>query len=137
MEKVQMVEIVKKENENKEKFYLICLTGENNPDQCDWNFLEGREESIEYIIDSISWINFYDSFILVENLPLEKRVSIYNFMRHCKEKGFTDFDIDEYIDNQDHERSVDDIFNLNDTDKVSMEDMLVGNVMYNEEENDG
>lgn len=137
MEKVQMVEIVKKENENKEKFYLICLTGENNPDQCDWNFLVGREESIEYIIDSISWINFYDSFILVENLPLEKRVSIYNFMRHCKEKGFTDFDIDEYIDNQDHERSVDDIFNLNDTDKVSMEDMLVGNVMYNEEENDG
>ena len=83
-----------KENDPEEKDYLICITG-NDTDL--WCIVKGRTEAREFIKNNIDIINFEESFILVETLPLNQRKSIHAFMKHCEQFFNDGFDIDEYV----------------------------------------
>lgn len=96
-EKVVMAKIVKQDPS--EKLYLVCIRGQNGNDDS-WEIIEGRESTYEYVKDKLKTedINMDDSFVMVENLTLNNRKSIYAFMKHM-ENYFEDpeFDIEDYI----------------------------------------
>lgn len=96
-EKVVMARIVKEDPS--EKLYLICLRGQNGNEDS-WEIVEGRESTYEYIKTKLRSedINMDDSFVLVETLTLNKRKSLYAFMKHM-ENYFEDpeFDIEDYV----------------------------------------
>ena len=114
-EQKQMYELVKPEPEvqpikllsnpikdAEEKEYLICFSYEDEDTM--WHICKGRTETYEYIIDILQNSDCYinDSFVLVEGAKLEERVSLYSFMKYCKNFYNDGFDIDEYIDAEDH-----------------------------------
>ena len=95
--------IVKPEEEKKkdaeEKVYIILFSFEDNEGDSNWwQKVTGRTAAYECIKTNIDGCNIHDSFILVEGLPLERCVSVYEFMRHVKEKGYFEdsFDIEDY-----------------------------------------
>lgn len=93
----EMVKIVKDEVKTpEEKQYLICIRGKDGGAD-EWNIVEGRTEAYEYIKDSIEYIDLEKSFILVENLPLAKRKSIFAFMKYVQDNYEDGFDIEDYI----------------------------------------
>ena len=60
----------------------------------EWIICNGRTEAYESIKDVIEIIDIETSFILVENLPLSKRISVYKFMKFVQDSYNDGFDID-------------------------------------------
>lgn len=79
------------------KEYLVLMqyreTGEN-----DYKFIMGRTETYKFIKDIIDELDIDESFVIVETVNISSRITVYEFMRMCKERKLfdDDFDIDQY-----------------------------------------
>lgn len=129
----EMVTIVKDQKKTpEEKQYLICIRGKDGGTD-EWNILEGRTDAYEYIKNNIEYIDLDTSFILVENLPLAKRKSIFAFMKYVQDNYEDGFDIEDYVngdwDENDfrHMNGISSEF-MEDLQKLSMIDLIDGNL---------
>ena len=97
-DKSKMVEMVKvvPEKDKEHKEYLICITFISDGDY-EWNIIKGRKNTYEYIKDMIEYIDVDESFVLVEHLTLDKRISVYKFMKYAQDSYNDGFDIDEVV----------------------------------------
>ena len=130
------IEFEQKMDNNPElKHYLICIASYEDSDM--WTIVQGRTAAFNYIKDNIDIINFEESFILVDGLPLSERRSIYAFMQYAQQFYPEDsFDIVDYVkgdwDEEDYRQrnEIYDVFqHVN--NKLSMEDIMNGNVKFN------
>ena len=108
-EKVQMYHVVNhdqdlkfeqklRQSDPEERQYLICIESNDPEFNNSWCIVNGRTAARDVIKDNIEWIKFDTSFVLVETLTMNDRVSIYNFMKHIEPMYPDDpFDIDEYL----------------------------------------
>jgi hypothetical protein len=119
-----------------ERYYLICIRAAAQSDMPDeWHIVSGRTEAREVIINAIDYIDFEESFVLVETCTLNDRKSIYTFMKYIEQFFNDGFDIDDYVKG---DWSEDDYIRHNDIDtsiynnlregRVSMVDMMNGKV---------
>ena len=95
------------------KEYLILLTGLDDTEEFkDFQFVTGRTATYELIKTFIDNIDIDNSYVLVEGVALEDRISVYVFMRHMHIHFFQDdpFDIEKY--NQGDEFEIDEEGNL-------------------------
>lgn len=126
-EMVKIVDNTKKHPE--ERQYLICISGYT---QDSWNIVIGRTEAYNYIKENIDEINLEHSFILVESCTLDKRKSIYAFMKYAGEFYNDGFDIEDYIkgdwDERDYQRNNDINLMINETDRISMQSFMDGDI---------
>lgn len=116
-----------------DKLYLVCIKNTTD-DYNAWEILNGRSNAREFIILNIDDIDFETSFVLVEGLDLNQRVSIYAFMKHI-ERFYEDepFDIDDYIkgdwsESDFMEKNQIDPMYINKSDSLSMEDLMGSNI---------
>lgn len=71
------------ENPDLDKEYLICFKygtdeeGEVN----DWKLIAGRKNLYKFIKDMIETMDIDESFIVADKTALEKRISVYDFMK--------------------------------------------------------
>ena len=139
-QKVKMYDVVnpnadiefeqKMDNNPELKHYLICIASYEDSDM--WTIVQGRTAAFNYIKDNIDIINFEESFILVDGLPLSERRSIYAFMQYAQQFYPEDsFDIVDYVkgdwDEEDYRQrnEIYDVFqHVN--NKLSMEDIMNG-----------
>ena len=120
------------------KHYLICIAASIDSGESDsWVIVQGRTSAFNYIKDNIDIINFEESFILVDGLPLSERRSIYAFMQYAQQFYPEDsFDIVDYVkgdwDEEDYRQrnEIYDIFKHVEN-KLSMEDIMNGNIKFN------
>ena len=116
--------------------YLICISAQAGSGEEDmWRLVTGRTEAYNLIKDNIDYIDFFNSFILVETCKLADRQSIYAFMKHIERFYEEDsFDIDDYVRG---DWSEDEYLKYNEIDrsllvesssKLNMEDIMNGNV---------
>lgn len=76
------------------KMYLICIMYYSG--DTEWVLEQGRSNVYEFLKSIIDMIDIYESFILVENVSLKDRKSVYAFMSYI-EKIFNDgFRIDDH-----------------------------------------
>lgn len=126
-EMVRIVDNTKKHPEDRQ--YLICIAGTT---QDSWIIVTGRTEAYNYIKENIDEINMDHSFVLVESLPLEKRVSIYAFMKHVGDFYEDSFDIEDYIkgdwDEVDYKRNNDIALMIDNTERVDMQSFMDGDI---------
>lgn len=79
------------------KEYLLLMeykeTGEN-----EYKFIIGRTETYKFIKDIIDELDIDESFVIVESVKIKDRITVYEFMRMCKDRNLfdDDFDINEY-----------------------------------------
>ena len=82
----EMVRMVNKQKDPEEKIYLVCLAFTSITDENTmWNIVVGRKAARDLIKDNIDFIDFDESFILVEGCTLEQRKSIYAFIKHIEQ----------------------------------------------------
>jgi len=128
-EMVRIVDNSKPRKTVEEKQYLICLTGMG---QDDWIIVEGRTEAYEYIKNAVHWIDFENSFVLVENLSLAERKSVYAFLKHVQDNYDDGFDIDEYIESDREEEfrasNIDSSVNINSDERLDMASFMDGTI---------
>lgn len=144
-QKVKMYDVVnpnadiefeqKMDNNPELKHYLICIASYEDSDM--WAIVQGRTAAFNYIKDNIDIINFEESFILVDGLPLSERRSIYAFMQYAQQFYPEDsFDIVDYVkgdwDEEDY-RQRNEIYDAfrHTENKISMEDIMNGNIKFN------
>lgn len=126
----EMVKIVKTPEE---KQYLICIKGKDGGED-EWEIVTGRTAAYERIKESIEFIDLEYSFILVETCSLDKRKSIYTFMKYAGEFYNDGFDIEDYVkgdwDEDDYRmrNDIDPSFEMNDSRRVTMQDFMNGDI---------
>lgn len=130
-EMVKVVDNTKKHPEDRQ--YLICIrTKVDSGTEDFWDIVIGRTEAYEYIKSNIDLIDLERSFILVETLPLDKRQSIYAFMKHVEEFYSDNFDIEDYIkgdwDDTDYKRNNDIPLMIDKTERIDMESFMNGDI---------
>ena len=129
-EMVKIVDNSKPRKSFEEKEYLICLIGYSS--ESEWQIVEGRTDAYEFIKNSIHWIDFENSFVLVEGLSLNERKSVYAFLKHVQENYDDGFDVDEYItnDREDEIRrnNIDNSIAVNPEDRIDMASFMDGTV---------
>lgn len=89
-----------------EKEYILLLYTENGDAPGPWwEICTGRTEAYERIKQYIELLEIHDSYVLVEGLPSERRITVYQFMRHIQDKEFYNdsFDIEDYNTGSDEE----------------------------------
>lgn len=82
--------------EEKEYLLLLYLTDDNGDEELTFEFCIGRTTAYNYIKNIIECIDIHKSMILVEGIGLEKRVSIYEFMKYVSDYVDDSFDIEDY-----------------------------------------
>jgi len=95
-----------------EKEYLVCLFYDDSDSAyTSWDIYKGRTQAYQEILEAIrngdynfgnDCVNINYSFVLVEGAKLEERVTLYDFMKYCKNFYNDGFDIDDYIDDENH-----------------------------------
>lgn len=116
--------------------YLICISAQAGSGENDlWQLVTGRTEAYNLIKENIDYIDFFNSFILVETCKLVDRQSIYTFMKHVEKFYEEDsFDIDDYVRG---DWSEDEYLKYNEIDrsllvdsstKLNMQDIMNGTV---------
>ena len=84
-----------------ERLYLILyitVDDEGNEDKS-FQFIKGRSNVYEFVKSMAPIMNMYDSLILVEHLPLDEAITVYDFIKHVKQFIPEDsFDIDDYVE---------------------------------------
>ena len=133
-EMVRIVDNSIKKKNPEEREYLICITGSNGEEDY-WIIINGRSNAFEHIKENVEYIDFNESFILVENLALANRISLYAFMKEMEKHYPNDpFRIDEYING---DWSEEDYRNRNEintsidiasSERLNMADLMNGNV---------
>ena len=126
-EMVKVVDNTKKHPED--RWYLICIAGLS---QDSWIIVKGRTEAYEYIKENIDDINLDHSFILVDSVTLDKRASIYAFMKHVGDFYEDNFDITDYVkgdwDETDYKSNNDISLMINNSDRIGMESFMNGDI---------
>ena len=93
------------------KEYLILLVGLRGKEEefKDYQFIIGRKATYETIKTFIEDIDIDESYVLVEGVALEDRISVYKFMKHMHMHFFQDdlFDIEKYNQGDEFEISED------------------------------
>ena len=129
----------KREEANKktpeDKQYLICISALPGSEVDDeWVIVTGRRAVYDKIVESIEYIDLRYSFVLVETCTLADRKSVYTFMKHMENFYNEGFDIEDYVkgdwsesDYKSH-NDIDQIYLENQDRKVSLEDIMNGNV---------
>ena len=120
------------------KTYLLCVTGKEGYEDY-WEIIEGRSNVYEHIKNNAEFIDVENSFVLVEGLALEKRASIYQFMKHCENFFNDSFDIEDYVylsnisqDRDDYTANIDsDMTNIA-SEWINATDITSGNINMNE-----
>lgn len=88
--------IVKKTPEEKEYLLLLKYVTDDDMEGTEFCIFIGRTEARKYIIDVVPDLDIFESYVLVEGVKLENRITVYEFMKHM-ENYFTDgFDIEDY-----------------------------------------
>ena len=115
LEKKQMYRVISpnqdkrfeaKFDDYEQKMYLVCCAFYNNIyDGTLWVIKQGRTEAYEYVKELIEdysdTIDFEESFVLVDGLPLSDRKNLYVFIKYIQQFYDDGFDVDEYIDEED------------------------------------
>jgi hypothetical protein len=126
----EMCKIVKTPEE---KQYLICIAGKDGAED-EWEIVTGRTAAYEKIKNSIEFIDLEHSFILVETCTLDRRKSIYAFMKYAGEFYNDGFDIEDFVRgdwNESDYRAMNDMnesFNVSNSEKISMQSIMDGEV---------
>lgn len=125
--------------------YLICVSDEREDYGNWWMIVNGRTNAYEtlkeIIKDDHEYIDFEESFIMVETITMQSRKSFYAFMKYCKQFYTDDFNIDDYIkgdlsenvheDEEDEtnlNREVDPSMYVNNAEKIDMASLMNGEV---------
>lgn len=116
-----------------EKQYLLCIAGKDGADD-EWEIITGRTATYERIKESIEYIDFELSFVLVETLTLSDRKSIYAFMKYVQDFYNDGFDIEDYIkgdwSESDYKASnnIDPSIDFNSDRRINMQSIMDGGV---------
>lgn len=83
--------------ENKHYLLLAVFLDDEEEDYW-WNVFSGRSSVYGYIKDNIECLDVDKSMILVDNVKLQDRVSVYKFMTYIANMKFydDDFDVEQY-----------------------------------------
>lgn len=86
----------------KRQYVLLMKCTEHNNDFYQWESMEGRVTTYNYIVDNIDILNIdpEKSFVLTENVALKDALTIAEFVRYLKNSELVEedgFDIEEYI----------------------------------------
>ena len=86
----------------KRQYVLLMKCIDNNVEFYQWESMEGRTETYNYIVDNIDILNIYpeESFVLTENVALKDALTIAEFIRYLKNSELVEedgFNIEEYI----------------------------------------
>lgn len=134
-EMVKVVDNTKKHPEDRQ--YLICYraiqgSGENDG----WELITGRTEAYTFIKENIDIMDLEHSFVLVETLTLDKRKSIYAFMKYAGDMYEDNFDIEDYIkgdwDEEDFKRANDINFEVSNSERLDMSSFMDGTIQTTE-----
>lgn len=130
----EMARIIDNKKKNPEdRQYLICISAKDGEDDS-WQIITGRTNAYEYLKDNIDFINFDESFILVESCTLEQRKSIYAFLKHVEQFYEDSFDVDDYVkgdwseDAYRTDNGIDDKINIDNSDRIGMMDIMNDNI---------
>ena len=88
------------------KEYLVLLLGIGGEEHFkDYQFIKGRTATYNLIKNLIEELDIHESYVLVEGVSLENRVSVYEFMRHVSMHFFQDddFNIENYNQGEEFE----------------------------------
>lgn len=117
----------KREKNPEEKQYLLLYYGTfDNEEVKSFEIREGRTATYVMIKDMIDYIDIYDSKVIVESVPFNEGVSVYQFMKYM-ENFFSDgFDIEDY-NNGDSNEEIDRVnYIIEKEETESMEEANVG-----------
>ena len=126
----EMVKIVKSPEE---KQYLICIAGKDGAED-EWEIVTGRTNAYEKIKNSIEYIDLEHSFILVETCTLDRRKTIYAFMKYAGEFYADGFDIEDYVkgdwDESDYHamNDMNEALEVSNSERLSMQSIMDGEV---------
>ena len=86
----------------KRQYVLLMKCTDNNTDFYQWESMEGRVTTYNYIVDNIDVLNIdpEKSFVLTENVALKDALNIAEFIRYLKNSELVEddgFNIEEYI----------------------------------------
>jgi len=84
------------------KMYLVLIVGsdENGDEFKDFEFITGRKAAYEYIKTIVSYIDLFQSRIVVETETINDTKPVIKFMRYVIDNGLVDdpgFDIMDYV----------------------------------------
>ena len=88
--------IVKKTPEEKEYLLLLKYITDNDSESTEFCIFIGRTEARKYIIDVVPDLDIFESYVLVEGVVLENRITVYEFMKHMENYFSDGFDIEDY-----------------------------------------
>ena len=130
-EMVKIVDNTKKHPEDRQ--YLICIKAKPESGVEDsWIIVTGRTAAYDHIKECIDDIDLEHSFILVEQVKLSERASIYSFMKHVGEFYSDGFDIEDYVkgdwNEMDYKRDNDIALMIDKTERVDVESFMNGDV---------
>lgn len=130
-EMVKIVDNTRKHPEDRQ--YLICIRAkEGSGVEDSWEIVIGRTAAYDYIKENIDVINLEHSFILVEQVALGERASIYAFMKYAGEFYSDGFDIEDYVkgdwNEMDYKRDNDIALMIDKTERVDVESFMNGDV---------
>lgn len=90
------VEIKEPVELDKDRKYLLLL--EFHDEVQVFEFKKGRVEIYEYLKSIVEDIDLIKSKIISEKATIDKRISVYEFLKFVSEKLDDDFNVDNYID---------------------------------------
>ena len=88
--------IIRKTPEEKEYLLLLTYIADDDIEGTEFRIFIGRTEARKYIIDVIPDLDIFESYVLVEGVVLENRVTVYEFMKHMENYFDDGFDIEDY-----------------------------------------
>ena len=130
-----IVDNTKKHPEDRQ--YLICYRAKQGSGENDgWELVIGRTEAYTFIKENIDMMDLEHSFVLVETLTLDKRKSIYAFMKYAGDMYEDNFDIEDYIkgdwDEEDFKRANDINLEVSNSERLDMSSFMDGTIQTTE-----
>ena len=85
-----------KSPEVKEYLVLVQYTEDGTTD---FQFINGRTATYEYLKSVVDKIDLDESYVIVETVKIKDRITVYEFLKMCKDRQLfdDDFDIDEIV----------------------------------------
>lgn len=78
------------------KEYLV-LTQNSEDGTTEFQFIIGRSATYEYLKSVIDTIDLDESYVIVETVKIKDRITVYEFLKMCKDRQLfdDDFDVDQ------------------------------------------
>ena len=98
----KIIEEIDPVDPEKRQYILLMKCTQSGDDIFQWESMEGRITTYNYIVDNIDILNIdpEQSFVLTENVSLKDAITIAEFVRYLKNSELVEedgFDIEEYI----------------------------------------